>query len=95
MNCFELRSIDAPLIGSDLQTVEDGRQCMVEVSALIAAINATCPVDQCQVFLEVEQKCRFGVRLPVGSRKAAMRETPHHAQFFFGGSPWAHLGSSS
>ena len=55
MNDFELRGIDAPLIEGDLQPVEYGWQCTINVSALIAANITTGPVDECQVFFEVEQ----------------------------------------
>ena len=55
MNGFELRGIDAPLIRCDLQSVEDGWQCVVDVSALVAADDAASPVHEGQVFLEVEQ----------------------------------------
>jgi len=41
MNGLELRSIDTPLIRRDLQPVEDGRQGVVDVPALVAANHAT------------------------------------------------------
>ena len=62
MNCFELCGIDAPLIEGYLQPVEDGWHCMVDVSAFIAANKSAGPVDQCQVFLEVEQNSSLGNR---------------------------------
>ena len=52
---FELRGIDAPLIQCNLQSIEDGWQCVVDVAALVAANDAAGPVNQCQVFLEVDQ----------------------------------------
>ena len=55
VNDFELRGIDAPLIEGDLQPVEYGWQCTINVSALIAANITTGLVDECQVFFEVEQ----------------------------------------
>jgi hypothetical protein len=44
MNGFELRGIDAPLILSDLQSFEDGRQRVGDMSTLIATNDAPCPV---------------------------------------------------
>ena len=45
VNGFELRGIDTPLIRGDLQPVEDGWQCIVDVSALVIANDAPGPVD--------------------------------------------------
>ena len=55
VNGFELSRVDAPLIRRDLKPIEDGWQGVVYVAAFVAADDATGPVDQRQVFLEVEQ----------------------------------------
>ena len=54
VNGFELRGIDAPLIEGDLKSVDDRWQCIVDVSALVIANDATGPVHQRQVFLEIK-----------------------------------------
>ena len=54
MNGFKLCGIDAPLIRCDLQPGEDGWQRVVDVPALVATDDATGPINQSQVFLEVE-----------------------------------------
>ncbi len=50
-----MHGIDAPLSCSELQSVENGRQGGADVAAFAAANKATGPVDQGQVFFEVEQ----------------------------------------
>ena len=66
VNGFELRGIGVPLIRCDLQPIKDGRQSTVDVAALVVADDATGPVDQRQVFLEVEQNSIMElVRQPV------------------------------
>ena len=55
MERLKLRGIDKPLIRCYLQPVENGWQGVVDVSAFVTADGATCPVDQCQVFLEAKQ----------------------------------------
>ena len=59
MNGFELRGIYSPLIRCDLQPGEDRWQCVFYVAALVAAYDAAGPVNQCQVFLEIEQNARL------------------------------------
>ena len=54
VNGFELGGVDAPLIRRDLQPIENVWQGVVDVTAFIAADDATGPVDQRQIFLEVE-----------------------------------------
>ena len=54
VNGFELGGVDAPLIRRYLQPMKDGWQSVVDMTAFIAADDATGPVDQRQVFLEVE-----------------------------------------
>ena len=39
MNGFELRGIDTPLIECNFQSSQDGRQCVVDVPALVPANN--------------------------------------------------------
>ncbi len=55
VECLKLRGIDAPLSCCELQSVENGWQGVADVAAFVAADKATGPVDQGQVFLEVEQ----------------------------------------
>ena len=54
VNGFELGGVDVPPIRRDLQPIKDGWQGVVDVTALVVANYATSPVDQRQVFLEVE-----------------------------------------
>jgi len=57
---FELRGIDAPLLRCDLQPGENGWCVAVDVAALIIANDPACPVDQCQIFLEVKKNAGLG-----------------------------------
>ncbi len=58
INSLKLRGIDEPLIRCDLQPNEERWQGVVDVPALVAADDAASPINQFQVFLEVEQNPR-------------------------------------
>ena len=51
---FELCGVDAPLICANLQPFEDGWQCVVDVTTLVATDDSTRPVDLRQIVPEIE-----------------------------------------
>ena len=55
VNGFELGGVDAPLIRRYLQPSKDRREGIVDMTMFITADDATCPVDQRQVFTKIEQ----------------------------------------
>ena len=47
--------VSVPVETSHFQSSQDGWQCVVDVPALVPANNSPSPVNQRQVFLEVEE----------------------------------------